>query len=230
MNRKGRNSVNVEVMDRLTKSVNKEENGYLSFNDEVDRKIVVDYKSGKVGVEIDDNIKWYNTGDRSTKANGYVYATVFGYVDYYSNESGVYNDLSQRTIGQHTIVAMTALREQYDRLVERYGKENVVVNHKDNCPLHNNVENLEWVRQKDNSKHRDVVRAIFEYAPENHTIYVNAGDNVFESLIQGVSFYDIEEYASECGIKVEELVIDEDFVSNFIGYLYFVGAWGTMEG
>lgn len=124
-----------------------------------DNYVITDRKGWKFNVNIKTGIihrkiaggDWVvcNNGMKSKKENGYVYVDINFDID---------GEIVERAYGQHTIVAMVAHDEQFDKLFN--GKNVVMANHMNNIPWDNSSDNLEWTTNKWNNLHGKVIHSI----------------------------------------------------------------------
>jgi len=90
--------------------------------------------------------------------NGYVYTGIW----FKLNDDEIY-DAGQRKVALHVLLGSLYDFQDLESLINA-GLENnidkIVINHKDNNPLNNNRDNLEWCFQQDNVIHSRVIQKI----------------------------------------------------------------------
>ena len=141
---------NLKAMREIVKTkVKVDENNYI-ITDRKGWKFNVNIKTGIIHRKIADG-DWVvcNNGMKSKKENGYVYVDINFEID---------SKIVEKVYGQHSIVAMIAHEEQFDKLFN--GKNMVIANHKDNCHWNNTSDNLEWTTNKWNNIHGKVIHSI----------------------------------------------------------------------
>lgn len=193
MNKQGKQQLNNEAVFNLLTKATKLDDGSYVFTDLSSKIFLVD-TSGDMYTVDDDVITPCNSGNVSSKKNGYLYINITVEID---------GQLTSIEYAQHSIVCALFNGVPYDY--------NMIVNHKDNCPFNNNPLNLEWTTQQLNTLHGRIVEAMTHLHNSTNGIawlgfdlykqYSNNKHN-FDGLKIQLSCEDIKAYENHVGKKL----------------------------
>ena len=193
MNKQGKQQLNNEaVFNLLTKATKLDDESYV-FTD-LSNKIFLVNTDGTTYTVDDDVITPCNSGNVSSKKNGYLYINIAVEID---------GQLTSIEYAQHSIVCALFNGIPYDY--------NMIVNHKDNCPFNNNPLNLEWTTQQLNTLHGRIVEAMTHLHNSTNGIawlgfdlYKQYSNNKhsFDGLKVQLSCEDIKAYENHVGQKL----------------------------
>lgn len=193
MNKQGKQQLNNEaVFNLLTKATKLDDESYV-FTD-LSNKIFLVNTDGTIYTVDDDVITPCNSGNVSSKRNGYLYINIAVEID---------GQLTSIEYAQHSIVCALFNGIPYDY--------NMIVNHKDNCPFNNNPLNLEWTTQQLNTLHGRIVEAMTHLHNSTNGIawlgfdlYKQYSNNKhsFDGLKVQLSCEDIKAYENHVGQKL----------------------------
>lgn len=193
MNKQGKQQLNNEaVFNLLTKATKLDDESYV-FTD-LSNKIFLVNTDGTIYTVDDDVITPCNSGNVSSKKNGYLYINIAVEID---------GQLTSIEYAQHSIVCALFNGIPYDY--------NMIVNHKDNCPFNNNPLNLEWTTQQLNTLHGRIVEAMTHLHNSTNGIawlgfdlYKQYSNNKhsFDGLKVQLSCEDIKAYENHVGQKL----------------------------
>ena len=193
MNKQGKQQLNNEaVFNLLTKATKLDDESYV-FTD-LSNKIFLVNTDGTIYTVDDDAITPCNSGNVSSKKNGYLYINITVEID---------GQLTSIEYAQHSIVCALFNGVPYDY--------NMIVNHKDNCPFNNNPLNLEWTTQQLNTLHGRIVEAMTHLHNSTNGIawlgfdlYKQYSNNKhsFDGLKIQLSCEDIKAYENYVGQKL----------------------------
>ena len=193
MNKQGKQQLNNEaVFNLLAKATKLDDESYV-FTD-LSNKIFLVNTDGAMYTVDDDVITPCNSGNVSSKKNGYLYINITVEID---------GQLTSIEYAQHSIVCALFNGVPYDY--------NMIVNHKDNCPFNNNPLNLEWTTQQLNTLHGRIVEAMTHLHNSTNGIawlgfdlYKQYSNNKhsFDGLKIQLSCEDIKAYENHVGQKL----------------------------
>ena len=193
MNKQGKQQLNNEaVFNLLTKATKLDDESYV-FTDLSNKIFLVNTDGTRYTVD-DDVITPCNSGNVSSKKNGYLYINIAVEID---------GQLTSIEYAQHSIVCALFNGIPYDY--------NMIVNHKDNCPFNNNPLNLEWTTQQLNTLHGRIVEAMTHLHNSTNGIawlgfdlYKQYSNNKhsFDGLKVQLSCEDIKAYENHVGQKL----------------------------
>ena len=193
MNKQGKQQLNNEaVFNLLAKATKLDDESYV-FTD-LSNKIFLVNTDGAMYTVDDDVITPCNSGNVSSKKNGYLYINITVEID---------GQLTSIEYAQHSIVCALFNGVPYDY--------NMIVNHKDNCPFNNNPLNLEWTTQQLNTLHGRIVEAMTHLHNSTNGIawlgfdlYKQYSNNKhsFDGLKIQLSCEDIKAYENYVGQKL----------------------------
>ena len=193
MNRKGKQEQNNEAVFNLLSKATKLDDGSYVFTDLVNNIYLVN-TDGTIFTVDDDVITPCNSGNVSSKKNGYIYINITVEID---------RQLTSIEYAQHSIVCALFNGVPFDN--------NMIVNHKDNCPFNNNPLNLEWTTQQLNTLHGRIVEAMTHLHNSTNGItwlgfdlYKQYSNNKysFNGLKVELSCEDIKAYENHVGQKL----------------------------
>ena len=193
MNKQGKQQLNNEAVFNLLTKATKLDDGSYVFTDLSNKIFLVD-KSGDMYTVDDDVITPCNSGNVSSKKNGYLYINITVEID---------GQLTSIEYAQHSIVCAIFNGIPYDY--------NMIVNHKDNCPFNNNPLNLEWTTQQLNTLHGRIIEAMTHLHNSTNGIawlgfdlYKQYSNNKhsFDGLKIQLSCEDIKAYENHVGQKL----------------------------
>ena len=193
MNKQGKQQLNNEAVFNLLTKATKLDDGSYVFTD-LSNKIFLVNTDGTIYTVDDDAITPCNSGDVSSKKNGYLYINITVEID---------GQLTSIEYAQHSIVCALFNGVPYDY--------NMIVNHKDNCPFNNNPLNLEWTTQQLNTLHGRIVEAMTHLHNSTNGIawlgfdlYKQYSNNKhsFDGLKVKLSCEDIKAYENHVGQKL----------------------------
>ena len=193
MNRKGKQEQNNEAVFNLLSKATKLDDGSYIFTDLANNIYLVN-TDGSIFIVDDDTIKPCNSGNVSSKKNGYLYINITVEID---------GQLTSIEYAQHSIVCALFNGVPFDN--------NMIVNHKDNCPFNNNPSNLEWTTQQLNTLHGRIVEAMTNLHNSTNGIawlgfdlYKQYSNNKyrFDGLKVKLSCEDIKAYENHVGQKL----------------------------
>lgn len=151
-----------------------------------------------------------NTVDTSEKENGYLYCKIHIQDDK--------DNIIEKQYAQHSIVAMLAHTEEYDRLFALYGKQ-LVANHKDNCPWNNHPDNLEWTITGLNTLHGKIVAGLYK-----HHSYINSMTHRAWTTIKH-NQSDVDFVTLLIPISVDDVAAYEKYIESTTRYKTLRGFW-----
>lgn len=193
MNKQGKQQLNNEaVFNLLTKATKLDDESYVLTD--LSNKIFLVNTDGTIYTVDDDVITPCNSGNVSSKRNGYLYINIAVEID---------GQLTSIEYAQHSIVCALFNGIPYDY--------NMIVNHKDNCPFNNNPLNLEWTTQQLNTLHGRIVEAMTHLHNSTNGIawlgfdlYKQYSNNKhsFDGLKVQLSCEDIKAYENHVGQKL----------------------------
>jgi hypothetical protein len=221
-NQESREENIMEVRDIIDSKVEIRPNIYQLI-DKANNKLEVDLNTGLI-YRYKDNIRVLcNTVDTSKKENGYLYCHIT-----IQTKSG----LVQKEYSQHGVICMLAHTEEFDELSKSCNQ--VVPNHKDNCPWNNLPSNLEWTTQTLNKLHGKVVNGLwfnrYYVNSMTHRVWTeikhNQSDKDFHTLLIPISVDDLIAYQkyvgkgleSYWGLRSKEYISERDLVA-FVNWL-----------
>lgn len=193
MNKQGKQQLNNEAVFNLLTKATKLDDGSYVFTD-LSNKIFLVNTDGTIYTVDDDVITPCNSGNVSSKKNGYLYINITVEID---------GQLTSIEYAQHSIVCALFNGIPYDY--------NMIVNHKDNCPFNNNPLNLEWTTQQLNTLHGRIVEAMTHLHNSTNGIawlgfdlYKQYSNNKhsFDGLKIQLSCEDIKAYENHVGQKL----------------------------
>ena len=193
MNKQGKQQLNNEAVFNLLTKATKLDDGSYVFID-LSNKIFLVNTDGTIYTVDDDVITPCNSGNVSSKKNGYLYINITVEID---------GQLTSIEYAQHSIVCALFNGIPYDY--------NMIVNHKDNCPFNNNPLNLEWTTQQLNTLHGRIVEAMTHLHNSTNGIawlgfdlYKQYSNNKhsFDGLKIQLSCEDIKAYENHVGQKL----------------------------
>lgn len=161
MNKLGKQQLNNEAVRQLMNKKQQLDNSTYVITDDLKNIILVDIHDGvtyKYDYYTNEMIEC-NTGDKSSKQNGYVYTELNLCID---------GQMQKVNYGTHSLIAMCAYTEQYDCLVDN--DVTPVVNHMDNCPFNNTPSNLEWTTHALNVLHGRLIRCAKDAHNSEHSL------------------------------------------------------------
>ena len=193
MNKQGKQQLNNEAVFNLLTKATKLDDGSYVFTD-LSNKIFLVNTDGTMYTVDDDVITPCNSGNVSSKKNGYLYINIAVEID---------GQLTSIEYAQHSIVCALFNGVPYDY--------NMIVNHKDNCPFNNDPLNLEWTTQQLNTLHGRIVEAMTHLHNSTNGIawlgfdlYKQYSNNKhsFDGLKIQLSCEDIKAYENHVGQKL----------------------------
>ena len=193
MNKQGKQQLNNEAVFNLLTKATKLDDGSYVFTD-LSNKIFLVNTDGTIYTVDDDVITPCNSGNVSSKKNGYLYINITVEID---------GQLASIEYAQHSIVCALFNGIPYDY--------NMIVNHKDNCPFNNDPLNLEWTTQQLNTLHGRIVEAMTHLHNSTNGIawlgfdlYKQYSNNKhsFDGLKVQLSCEDIKAYENHVGQKL----------------------------
>lgn len=193
MNKQGKQQLNNEaVFNILTKATKLDDGSYVFID--LSNKIFLVNTDGTIYTVDDDVITPCNSGNVSSKKNGYLYINIAVEID---------GQLTSIEYAQHSIVCALFNGVPYDY--------NMIVNHKDNCPFNNDPLNLEWTTQQLNTLHGRIVEAMTHLHNSTNGIawlgfdlykQYNNNKHNFDGLKIQLSCEDIKAYENHVGQKL----------------------------
>lgn len=193
MNKQGKQQLNNEAVFNLLTKATKLDDGSYVFTD-LSNKIFLVNTDGTMYTLDDDVITPCNSGNVSSKKNGYLYINIAVEID---------GQLTSIEYAQHSIVCALFNGVPYDY--------NMIVNHKDNCPFNNDPLNLEWTTQQLNTLHGRIVEAMTHLHNSTNGIawlgfdlykQYNNNKHSFDGLKIQLSCEDIKAYENHVGQKL----------------------------
>ena len=193
MNKQGKQQLNNEAVFNLLTKATKLDDGSYVFTD-LSNKIFLVNTDGTMYTLDDDVITPCNSGNVSSKKNGYLYINIAVEIN---------GQLTSIEYAQHSIVCALFNGVPYDY--------NMIVNHKDNCPFNNDPLNLEWTTQQLNTLHGRIVEAMTHLHNSTNGIawlgfdlykQYNNNKHSFDGLKIQLSCEDIKAYENHVGQKL----------------------------
>lgn len=193
MNKQGKQQLNNEAVFNLLTKATKLDDGSYVFTD-LSNKIFLVNTDGTMYTLDDDVITPCNSGNVSSKKNGYLYINIAVEIN---------GQLTSIEYAQHSIVCALFNGVPYDY--------NMIVNHKDNCPFNNYPLNLEWTTQQLNTLHGRIVEAMTHLHNSTNGIawlgfdlykQYNNNKHSFDGLKIQLSCEDIKAYENHVGQKL----------------------------
>lgn len=201
MNKQGRQNENNERIRKIVDSKIQIQPGVFAIRDNLNNLIVVDTNTG-ISYGYDNNeLVENNTGDKSSKENGYVYTPL------YLNINGEIKLVNYAT---HSLVAMISHTYEYDDIL--LTDKTPVVNHKNNCPWDNREENLEWTTQPLNILHGKVVNSLYKSESESGWLEIMT-DHRYTAIRYNQN-KDNPHITLLVGLSVKDIILYEDYVVN----------------